>query len=147
MKTLTFFLLMSIPLFGQTDWHTWEAAVPDYTIDNPYNSTRFVDSSSAEMEIISAVRNGYAFLISDLDGNNCPFYPSCSRFFVLSIKETNFFQGLLMFADRFTRDTNIFKSLDQYPKRISGRFFDPVYLYTLDADKLENAYYSIHSND
>ncbi len=135
---------MAIPLFSQTDWQRWEAAEPNYTIQSPYLSTQFFDSSSVEIEILSTVRNGYAFLISDLDGDNCPFYPSCSRFFILSVKETNFFQGLLMFADRFTRDTNIFKDLSKYPKHKSGKLYDPVFLYTLNVEKLDKTYLKFH---
>jgi putative component of membrane protein insertase Oxa1/YidC/SpoIIIJ protein YidD len=139
-KTLALLFLISLGLNAQSDWERWEAKEPDFKIKSPYYSTRLYDNSNSGMEILTAVRNGYAFLISDHDGDNCPFYPSCSRFFVLSVKETNFLQGLLMFADRFTRDTNIFKNFNKYPKHKSGKLYDPVFLYTLDAENLEKTY-------
>lgn len=147
MRTLTLFLFfISIAISAQTDWQRWEAAVPDYLLKDPYQTTYNYDSSSVTLEVLSTIRNGYAFFISDLDGDNCPFYPSCSNFFVLSVKETNFFQGLLMFADRFTRDTNIFRDVNQYG-RYTGKLFDPVPLYSLDEKKLHNVYRTIHSHN
>ncbi|MBU0475828.1 MAG: membrane protein insertion efficiency factor YidD [Bacteroidetes bacterium] len=80
---------------------------------------------------MSFMQQSYSFLISDLDGDNCPFYPTCSSFFVQSVNETNIIKGTLMFADRFTRDSNIFKSRSHYPKHISGKLFDPIQNYLL----------------
>ncbi len=88
-------------------------------------------------DLLVEVRNIYGFLISDLDGDNCPFYPSCSHFFVRAVRQTNLLQGSLMFADRFTRDSNIFKDLSQYPVRVHGRLYDPVFLYTLDSTQID----------
>ncbi len=54
-----------------------------------------------------------------------------------SINETNFAQGILMFFDRFTRDTNFYGRLDHYPLFDSKHLYDPVTLYTLDVKKIK----------
>ncbi|RMD49157.1 MAG: membrane protein insertion efficiency factor YidD [Ignavibacteria bacterium] len=147
MKFPALLLFITSVVFAQNDWVRWEGTEPDYTIDSPYHSTYLNDSSSIGMEILSTVRNGYAFLISDLDGDNCPFYPSCSRFFVLSVKKTNFFQGILMFADRFTRDSNFLKDPRHYSVIKFGKFYDPVSLYTLNEKITRREYIEYHSHD
>jgi hypothetical protein len=40
-----------------------------------------------------------------------------------------------MFFDRFTRDLNLFKK-GNYPKTNSGRYYDPVNLYTLSGNEI-----------
>ena len=86
--------------------------------------------------VLKSLASAYWFFISDLDGNNCPFRPSCSRFFIEAVSETNLVQGTLMFADRFTRDLNIFNRLNKYPRTSSSYLYDPISLYTLDESKI-----------
>ncbi|RPI62311.1 MAG: membrane protein insertion efficiency factor YidD, partial [Ignavibacteriales bacterium] len=86
--------------------------------------------------IVKPVINAYWFFVSDVDGANCPFQPSCSSFLVQSIKETNVFQGVVMFFDRFTRDTNIFGRHEHYPRYGKNHFYDPVSLYTLEEENI-----------
>ena len=80
--------------------------------------------------------NVYWFFISDVDGDNCPFRPSCSSFFLGSIKETNLPQASLMFFDRFTRDLNIIKGENHYSRVESGHYFDPPGNYILNEEKI-----------
>ena len=119
-------------IFAQEDLERWGKAEVSYQMPviekenvNPGRGNIF---SSA----VYGAQQTYKFLFSDVDGDNCPFYPSCSHFFVESVKETNPVKGYLMFIDRFTRDTNFFKYYDDYTIHESGRFYDPAYLYTLD---------------
>jgi len=42
-----------------------------------------------------------------------------------------------MFADRFTRDYNIFKRHEHYPRVKDGHYYDPVYLYTLNSASIK----------
>jgi putative component of membrane protein insertase Oxa1/YidC/SpoIIIJ protein YidD len=81
--------------------------------------------------------NTYWIFISDLDGDNCPFHPSCSSFFLESIEETNLIQGTLMFFDRFTRDSNPVNREEHYPVYKNYRFYDPPKLYTLSKEKIQ----------
>lgn len=81
---------------------------------------------------------GYWFFISDLDGDNCPFTPTCSSFLLQSVKETNVIQGALMFGDRFMRDANIFGREEHYPVIKENHYFDPVVNYFLDKKKIYN---------
>lgn len=135
MKKALLILLFCTTIFAQHDWQRWKAAKVNYEVPAMKGKSYEVDNSNVSMLLMSGLKNAYYFLISDLDGDNCPFYPSCSTFFVESVKITNIFQGALMFADRFTRDMNLFKDPKQYPVHTSGKFFDPVENYTLSPGK------------
>ena len=131
MKTITIILiLLSGIAFAQTDWQKWSAQKISYA-----------KQAEAEKQNLNSAlgiaRAGYKFLISDLDGDNCPFHPTCSQFFVEAVNETNFLKGLLMFADRFTRDANLYKT--KYPLHKSGKFYDPVKNYLLDKNRIEKS--------
>lgn len=118
-------------LFAQIETERWGKAEINYAI--PMAEKEFATKPD---NIFSAAVYGaqktYKFLISDVDGDNCPFYPSCSHFYVEAVKETNPVAGTLMFFDRFTRDTNFFKNFNGYKIHSSGRFYDPVYLYKMN---------------
>ena len=133
-KFLLFILFIAAVSNAQTDWVKWEAKSVSYelkSVNNPdYNAP-------SKKNIISAVRSAYKFIFSDLDGDNCPFYPSCSKFFADAVGETNILKGTLMFVDRFTRDINFFKGMNHYPKLPSGKFFDPSYNYTMNEQNID----------
>jgi putative component of membrane protein insertase Oxa1/YidC/SpoIIIJ protein YidD len=116
-------ILFSIPLFAQTEAGRWESRKPDYKILLNADKDYSLDTSSFGNTLLSGFQNTYYFLISDLDGDNCPFIPTCSHFFVIAVKETNLLKGFLMFADRFTRDLN-FIERDKYPRDKNGRLID-----------------------
>jgi len=131
-----FFIPLSLNLFAQTDWERWGKRETDYSIkDNSRNRDYNFDSDNAGEFILKSIANGYWFFISDVDGDNCPFRPSCSSFLLDAVQETNVFQGSLMFFDRFTRDLNIFKK-GKYPRVTTRHYYDPVNLYTLSKDKI-----------
>lgn len=132
-----FVFLVANQLRAQTDWVRWEAHPVSYEIATTQHHEYAIDKSSFGMTLISFGRNAYYFFISDLDGDNCPFSPTCSQFLVQSIKETNIFVGPLMFADRFTRDLNFVKGKNHYQLLPTGRLFDPPYNYTLNSRKIK----------
>ncbi len=125
-------LLLTIDITAQTDWQRWKASDITYRTAPQKKVIFMLDSSSFGIEIVSAFQNAYYLLFSNYDGDNCPFNPTCSHFFVQAVKATNILQGALMFADRFTRDTNLFKTRSQYPVEKNGKLFDPIYFYELD---------------
>ena len=135
------FILISVlfasQMCAQTDWVRWNAQPVYYELSKSHHHQYAIDNSNFGMTLISFGRNMYYFFISDLDGDNCPFNPTCSQFFVQSIKETNIFEGSLMFADRFTRDLNFIKGKDHYQMLPNGKLFDPVYNYTLNSKKIK----------
>lgn len=139
MKYIIMVIFFSQTIFCQSNCYKWEKAESNYEIPLTEESNKPEDSSFGSI-ILSGLQNSYSFLISDVDGDNCPFHPTCSSFYIRSIKETNFFQGTLMFADRFTRDSNLFKRKKQYPRYSSGKFYDPTHNYYLIQDKVQ--YYS-----
>lgn len=119
-------------IFPQTDWVKWEKSEPSYQLQDDYLERKYdFKIESVSDLILKPVLNSYWFFISDVDGANCPFYPSCSSFFFQSVKYTNILQGTLMFFDRFTRDTNIIDRNEHYPFYDRVHFYDPVKLYTL----------------
>jgi putative component of membrane protein insertase Oxa1/YidC/SpoIIIJ protein YidD len=125
-------------MFCQTDWVKWEKAEYDFRkpSDFRHRDYSYDNDSTASQYVVKTGANAYWYFVSDLDGDNCPFRPSCSAFFVESSKQTNIFQGTLMFFDRFTRDLNIYKRHEHYPRVRDGYFYDPVSLYTLSERKI-----------
>ena len=75
----------------------------------------------------------YHNLISEADGDRCPFAPTCSGFFIESVHKTNIVQGVLMFMDRFTRDANTVNHGLNYKYNYKVHHFDdPVSKYILN---------------
>lgn len=115
----------------------WGKAEISYQKTNNFRHRDYsFESENAAEFAARSFANAYWFFISDLDGDNCPFRPSCSSFFVESAKETNVLQAALMFFDRFTRDMNIYKGHTHYPRVQNGYYYDPVTLYTLVEDSI-----------
>jgi len=122
---------------AQTDWVKWEKADLTYSKDNEDSKRDYsILGDNFSETALNSLTSVYWFFISDLDGDNCPFRPSCSNFFVEAVKETNLAQGLLIFFDRFTRDLNIFSRANKYPHFGAKYYYDPISLYTLVEDKI-----------
>ena len=125
-------------LLSQTDWERW--GKPDFSYevrtDNTQRNYNISGDNAGEI-ILKTAATGYWLFISDVDGDNCPFNPTCSSFFLQSVKETNIIQGTFMFADRFTRDMDIFGRTSHYPIAKNKHFYDPPTLYTLDKSKIK----------
>jgi putative component of membrane protein insertase Oxa1/YidC/SpoIIIJ protein YidD len=95
------------------------------------------EADNAGEFLMKSFANAYWFFISDVDGDNCPFRPTCSSFFLQSVNETNIFQASLMFFDRFTRDINIEKGHNHYPRQRAGYYYDPAQNYTLNQGRIK----------
>jgi putative component of membrane protein insertase Oxa1/YidC/SpoIIIJ protein YidD len=129
MKSNILFLIvfLSSLSFAQREWDRWDKT------DDPY----LFQIGNAEEErsggsiLLKPFIYLYWILISEQDGDNCPFHPSCSHFFLKAVEETNIIQGTFMFADRFTRDMNFFGRRENYPIIKNRRLYDPPQLYTL----------------
>jgi putative component of membrane protein insertase Oxa1/YidC/SpoIIIJ protein YidD len=109
----------------------WEAKQVSYQIKNGSKQDIRKNISGLSTKIINTAKTVYRVMFSDLDGDNCPFYPSCSQFYVDAVNETNILKGTLMFVDRFTRDINFFKGFNSYPRYSNNKFYDPAVNYTL----------------
>ncbi|MBK7498561.1 MAG: membrane protein insertion efficiency factor YidD [Ignavibacteriales bacterium] len=134
---LSILFIYQVAIYSQTDWVRWEKSDLTYQLKNNYLEREYdLSIESVSDVIVKPVINAYWFFVSDVDGANCPFQPSCSSFLVQSIKETNVFQGVVMFFDRFTRDTNIFGRHEHYPRYGKNHFYDPVSLYTLEEENI-----------
>lgn len=126
---------LSSVLRAQTDLVRWEAREPAYSVRGGAESHTHA-ARTDNSGVLGILKSGYKFFISDLDGDNCPFTPVCSEFFVQSVQSTNLVQGMLMFADRFTRDMNFVK-INLYPLTPQNRFYDPVENYLLNDAKIK----------
>ncbi len=134
---LTVLLFVPALLSAQTEAQRWGKADISYQVKSPYTERNYgIEKASVTDMFVSSFAHAYWILISDVDGDNCPFSPSCSSFFVQSVKETNIFQGTLMFADRLTRDTNFFYRQYHYPYASNGRLYDVPSSYKLDAAEI-----------
>lgn len=132
------FLLFSFLAFSQTDRVKWEKAEITYQKVSDHRHRDYnIDDENVSTVFVSSLTNAYWFFISDLDGDNCPFRPSCSSFLAEASKKTNPVQGLVMFFDRFTRDMNIYHKHENYPRVNSRRYYDPVDLYLLSSDQIK----------
>ncbi len=134
---MLFILISFSATFSQTDWVKWEKA--DFSYQKPLELRKRHYSFEADTfseALVKSIGNAYWFFISDLDGDNCPFRPSCSSFLIQSASETNLLQGTLMFFDRFTRDMNVYKGHNHYPRVKRGYYYDPPSLYSLDEEKI-----------
>lgn len=137
---LLVFLLPAALLSAQNNWYNkpsndiqkkWTASEISYQVHDDNANTVNSDSSAS---LINAVYFVYRTFISDVDGDNCPFHPTCSSFFVQSVKTTNIFQSILMTADRLTRDLNVVKN--HYTLSHDGYLIDPVENYTLNRTRI-----------
>lgn len=136
-KVLLYILIFSTILNAQTEWTKWSA------VEFNYVSYGFDNAQQNDYDFLAFLAIGYRYLISDIDGDNCPFEPACSAFFVKSIKSEGLFKGFLMFSDRFLRDINFFKGLNDYPVSEKGKFYDPPEIYSL----LPKKYQAIFNDD
>ena len=136
MRIFIILVILCVSISAQTEYDRWGVAETSYEVKEPTGKSYNFDNSSIVMLGLSTLKNTYYFFISDLDGDNCPFSPSCSTFFVEAVKHTNPIKGALMFADRFTRDLNLFKNTSQYHLHSSGKFYDPVVNYDLDSETI-----------
>ncbi|MBA4424127.1 MAG: hypothetical protein C0390_13690 [Syntrophus sp. (in: bacteria)] len=88
------------------------------------------ETSAVKLVFLGAIdlyRNG----ISPIRGVRCGFYPTCSAFGRQAVSEYGALQGVIMTADRLTRD-NLFKEPGpDYFLLPGGRLFDPVSANTL----------------
>jgi putative component of membrane protein insertase Oxa1/YidC/SpoIIIJ protein YidD len=138
LNTFLFSLLFTTSAFCQMENLKWRKA--DFSYEKQIHSSKrdySFESENAGEFLTKSMTNAYWFFISDVDGDNCPFRPTCSAFLLQSAKETNIFQASLMFFDRFTRDMNIAKGHDHYPRVSAGYYYDPPQNYTLNQGRIK----------
>ena len=70
-------------------------------------------------KIVIKIIKFYQYILAPLRGNNCRYLPSCSEYFVESLKEFGFFKGCALGTKRI---------LSCHPIKIlgGGSGFDPV---------------------
>ena len=141
-------LLPIINIFAQSDWIKWGKADYSYQIKNNFQHRDYsLNEKNYERFLLKSFADGYWLLISDLDGDNCSFNPTCSNFFLQSVEKTNIVQGSLMFFDRFTRDMDIFGKVGHYPRVSDGHFYDPPSLYLMNQESLKDLPHSFVLKD
>ena len=136
LKILYVILLLTIPVFGQIENLKWKKINISYEKPDQFVKRNYsFESDNVGDFFKKSIVNAYWFFISDVDGDNCSFKPTCSQFFIDAIDETNLLQATLMFSDRLMRDTNPLK-MNSYPIDKSGSFYDPAINYTLNTERI-----------
>lgn len=120
-RSLVLFLTLSFPLFSQA----WQPAAVDYTEEMPVKKKYYEIKGDVSEVAFKILVNGYRLIISEPDGDNCPFTPSCSRFFIESLQQTNVFEAVLMASDRLIRDTSFGNKYEHYHIDKFGKLIDP----------------------
>lgn len=120
-RSVMIFLFLSFPLISQS----WQPAAVDYTEDIPVRKKYYEINGDISEVVFKILVNGYRLFISEPDGDNCPFTPSCSRFFIESLRQTNLFEAVLMASDRLIRDTSFGNKYEHYHIDKFGRLIDP----------------------
>lgn len=128
-RSLAVFLILSFPLLSQA----WQPAEVDYTEEMPVKKKYYEISGNASEVAFKLLVNAYRLFTSEPDGDNCPFTPSCSRFFIESLQKTNLFEAVLMASDRLIRDTSFGNKYEHYHIDKFGKLIDPPSRY-LDLD-------------
>lgn len=120
-KAFIFFFLIALPVLPQA----WQPSTVDWSEELPVKKKFYeLSGSVAEVSFIILV-NGYRLFVSEPDGENCPFDPSCSRFFIESLKQTNLFEAILLASDRLIRDTSFGNKHRHYHIDKFGKLIDP----------------------
>jgi putative component of membrane protein insertase Oxa1/YidC/SpoIIIJ protein YidD len=129
MRTLLILTIMVIltmsaaPAWSQDSFSPWD-----------FNSGKTAPAKSADADKMTAGAKAlswgvhfYRETISQVDGERCKMYPSCSAYSLEAIKKHGFFLGYVMTADRLIHESN---EMDNAPKiklkNGKERYYDPV---------------------
>jgi putative component of membrane protein insertase Oxa1/YidC/SpoIIIJ protein YidD len=129
---LLIFFIIHIEGAAQVSEEDWKKKVPNYAKQSVVISAEPDFSSDSFLgSVIKSAVNIYGYTISQHDGDNCPFHPTCSAFFIDAVTKKGVIEGTLLFADRFTRDANFYKPSGKYYRLSNGKFYNPVERYLL----------------
>jgi Domain of unknown function DUF37. len=109
----------------QFSGQAWQPKEVDYGVEIPPGPEFHKLEGSLPEVSVKLFVNAYRLIISNPDGERCPFSPSCSRFFVEAVKQTNIFEAILLSSDRLIRDTSAGNRLSQYSIDATGHLIDP----------------------
>ena len=120
------FVICSYTAVPQSETGFWSKTEVNYEHQSDIRKRDYSFSNTDLPDVlVEGLTKSYWFFISDLDGDNCPFRPSCSEFFSESVSKTNIFIGTLLFFDRFTRDLNFINRHTHYESTPDGHYSDP----------------------
>lgn len=120
-RLIVFVWLFCGVIYGQS----WEAVRVDYAEEIPVKKKYYEIKGDVPEVVFRVLVNGYRLFISEPDGENCPFSPSCSRFFVEALGETNIVEAVLLTSDRLIRDTSFDNKYKHYHIDKHGYLIDP----------------------
>lgn len=128
-----FFIILTLTsksIYSQVEYEKWNKKEISYLKNDLFEKRKISFSNQNIVNVFTkSIINIYWIFISDVDGDNCSFQPSCSSFFVEALSKTNFFEATLLFADRFTRDSNIFDKNKKYTLTKFNKLYDPINIY------------------
>ncbi len=87
-------LIYPIKIFAQSDWIKWGKANYSYLVRENFQHRDYsLDKKNLGRVLLKTFADAYWLVISDVDGDNCSFNPTCSNFFLQSVEKTNIVQG------------------------------------------------------
>ena len=119
---LTIFISLSVPCYGGnndsfTPWNFNNPVVPEEKVMTSPSVPGYLFIQGVEI---------FSKYISQVDGDRCPMYPTCTTYSLQAIKKHGFFTGFMMTAGRLIHESN---EMDYAPLVKIGnkyRFYDPV---------------------
>ncbi len=115
-------ILTAVPAGARDSFSPW-----DFNTGKTAQAQGSDDNMSAGARALSWGVRFYRETISQVDGERCKMYPSCSAYSLEAIKKHGFFLGYVMTADRLIHESN---EMDDAPKiklkNGQERYYDPV---------------------
>lgn len=116
-------ILTAVPAAAQDSSAPWDFNKADAAAVRSVEK----DKMSTGAKALSWGVQFYRETISQVDGERCKMYPSCSAYSLEAITKHGFFLGYVMTADRLIHESN---EMDNAPKiklkNGKERFYDPV---------------------
>ena len=122
------FLCTSVPVQASDDAFCGPWGEESFMEASPHH-TRPNQQPSDESILNLAFINGVEFfrdVISPIDGDRCPMYPSCSQYGVLVLRKHGPFMGFIMIADRLIHERDEMRYAPEIKVGDRWRYYDPL---------------------
>lgn len=121
MIRLWFLLALGTAWAGDWEPRHWPPPAPGVATGPPVTESR--------QGVVEWAYRWYHHHVSPRDGARCPYYPTCSGYALLAIRERGVLVGTLLTLDRLLREYPWMERFDHYPvvtPHGTPRFLDPV---------------------
>ncbi|MFH1626338.1 MAG: membrane protein insertion efficiency factor YidD [Pseudomonadota bacterium] len=102
-----------------------EASFVERDLNNQAISERVGDESTLSRVLIRGIKF-FQEVISPVDGDRCPMYPTCSEYGSQAIRKHGAFLGSIMIADRLIHERDEMRYAPRVIVHGTYRYYDPV---------------------